>query len=116
MLGLNGPHLYINFPHNNNRKIATLNVLQEASVVNDVARNVPRINASLECQQPDHQSTMLEIEGKILNTHVSILIDSGASLSYIAPTVVEKCKLLKEKKCMAGTTINMSNSEGYKTG
>ena len=41
---------------------------------------------------------MLEVEGKILNTIVSILIDSGASLSYIAPKVVEKCKLCKEKK------------------
>ena len=41
---------------------------------------------------------MLEVEGKILNTLVSIFIDLGASLSYIAPRVVEKCKLLKEKQ------------------
>ena len=93
-----------------------LNPMQEASIANDKDRNVPIINASLEYRQADHQSTMLEIEGKILNTHVSILIDSGASLTYIAPTVVEKCKLLKEKKCMVGTTSNMSEAEGYKTG
>ena len=41
---------------------------------------------------------MLEVEGKISNTYVSILIDSGASLSYIAPKIVEKCKLVKEKQ------------------
>ena len=75
-----------------------LNPMQEASIANEKDRNLLIINASLEYRQADHQSTMLEIEGKILNTHVSILIDSGASLSYIAPTVVDKCKLLKEKK------------------
>ena len=41
---------------------------------------------------------MLEVEGIILNIPVSILIDSSAGLSYIAPRVVEKCKLLKEKQ------------------
>ena len=41
---------------------------------------------------------MLEVEGKILNTPVSILIDSGASLSYIVAKIVEKCKLVKEKQ------------------
>ena len=45
---------------------------------------------------------MLEVEGQILNTHVSIIIDSLSSLSYIAPRVVEKCKVLKEKKKMHG--------------
>ena len=67
-------------------------------MVNDIARNIPRINDALENTQADDKSTMLEVEGKISNTSVSILIDSGASLSYIAPRVLEKCKLSKEKK------------------
>jgi len=66
--------------------------------VNDIARNIPIVNVSLEYRHVDHQSTMLEVEGKVLNIHVSILIDSGSSLSYIAPKVVEKCKLSKEKQ------------------
>ena len=66
--------------------------------MNDIARNIPIVNVSLEYRQVDHQSTMLEVEGKVLNIHVSILIDSGSSLSYIAPKVVEKCKLSKEKQ------------------
>ena len=41
-------------------------MLQEASTVNDIAINIPRINDALEDWQADHQSTMLEEEGKIL--------------------------------------------------
>ena len=63
-------------------------MLQEASTVNDIAKNIPIVNVSLEYRQADQQSTMLEVEGKILNIHVSILIDSGSNLSYIVPKVV----------------------------
>ena len=73
-------------------------MLQDACTVNDIARNIPIVNVSLEYRQVYHQSTMLEVEGKVLNIHVSILIDSGSSLSYIASKVVEKCKLSKEKQ------------------
>ena len=66
--------------------------------MNDIARNIPIVNVSLEYRHVDHQSTMLEVEGKVLNINVSIIIDSGSSLSYIAPKVVEKCKLSKEKQ------------------
>ena len=77
--GCNGKHLYRNCPHNPNRKMPPMNMLQEVSMVNDLARNIPKINATLEDRKVDHQSTMLEVEGKILNTFVSVLIDSGAS-------------------------------------
>ena len=40
---------------------------------------------------------MVEIEGKSLNTYVSILIDPGAYRSYVAPTIVDICKLGKVK-------------------
>ena len=40
---------------------------------------------------------MVEIEGKILNTSVSILIDPGACWSYVAPKIVDICKLGKVK-------------------
>ena len=98
--GCNGPHLYKNCPHNPNKKMAPISMLQEASIVNDIAKNIPRISVALEDKQADHQSTMLEVESKISNTSVSILIDSRASLSYIAPRVLEKCELSKEKQKM----------------
>ena len=40
---------------------------------------------------------MVEVEGKINQTPIAILIDPGASLSYISPNLVEKCKLPVEK-------------------
>ena len=36
---------------------------------------------------------MVEVEGKINQIPISILIDPGASLSNISPNLVEKCKL-----------------------
>ena len=59
--------------------------MQEASTVGDVARNIPRINAALEDRQADFQPTMIELEGKLLSQNVSVLVDLGASLSYISP-------------------------------
>ena len=40
---------------------------------------------------------MVEVESMINQTPVTILIDPGASLNYIAPKMVEKCKLPVEK-------------------
>lgn len=36
---------------------------------------------------------MVEFEGKIFDQTVAILIDPGATLSYINPKIVEHCKL-----------------------
>jgi predicted aspartyl protease len=38
----------------------------------------------------------VEIEGKINNTHIYVLVDPGATLSYIALGVVDSNKLKKE--------------------
>ena len=40
---------------------------------------------------------MVEVEGMVNQTPVTILIDLGASLSYISPKIVEKCNLTVEK-------------------
>ena len=40
---------------------------------------------------------MVEIEGKIVQTSISVLIDLGSRSSYISPSVIEKWKLNKEK-------------------
>ena len=41
---------------------------------------------------------MVEIEGTLLKQFpISILIDPGASLSYVSPGIVEKCRLHKSK-------------------
>ena len=50
--------------------------------------SMPRINAALENRQAEYQTSMVEVEGMINQTPVTILIDLGASLSYIAPQIV----------------------------
>ena len=70
--------------------------LQEEPTVKDID-GTPRIYATLDGRQEYHQATMVEIEGKILNTYVSILIDPGACRSYVSPKIVDICKLGKVK-------------------
>ena len=62
--------------------------------VGDLVRTMPRINASLENQQAKYQTSMVEVEGMINQPPIAILIDLGASFSYISPKMVEKCKFL----------------------
>jgi hypothetical protein len=59
--------------------------------------NIPRIYVALEYQQVEHQSHMIEVEGKIINQFVSILIDSGAIHSYIDPKILDRLHLDKSK-------------------
>jgi len=58
---------------------------------------MPTISAALENRQADHETEMVEIEGTVNEKPVSILIDPGASLSYISPSIVEKNKLSLQK-------------------
>ena len=50
--------------------------------------------------QEDHQSTVVEVAGNIVEQSVSILIDPSSTHSYITPRVVEICafKKLKHRK------------------
>ena len=70
--------------------------MQEEPTIEDIV-GTPRIYAALDGREADHQATMVEIKGKILNTSVSILIDRGACQSCVAPKIVDLCKLGKVK-------------------
>jgi hypothetical protein len=72
-------------------------ILQEASTIRYIGRSMHTINAYLDGRQENHKSTIVEIEGKIYNNNVSILIYPEASLSYISPTLVESNKLKRVK-------------------
>ena len=72
---------------------SNVHTIQEEEIVGDVANEMPRINAALENRQDYHQTSMVEVQGMIQNHYVSILIDPGASLSYVSPSIVEKCNL-----------------------
>eukprot|EP00253_Pinus_taeda_P009984 PITA_09984 len=74
-----------------------LSQIHEASTVGEIGRSIPRINAALEDRQAEYQPTMVEFEGNISNLTVSVLIDPGATLSYVSPKIVECCKLQSTK-------------------
>jgi hypothetical protein len=67
--------------------------IQEAITVNDVARSMPWIYAAMDNKQADHQASMVDMEGMISNHLVSILIELGSNLSYVAPQTIDECKI-----------------------
>eukprot|EP00253_Pinus_taeda_P012189 PITA_12189 len=93
--GCGGPHYIKNCPQRKGTE--QLSQIHEASTVGEVGRSVPIINAALEDRQAEYQPTMVEFEGKISNLAISVLIDPGATLSYVNPKVVERCNLQSVK-------------------
>jgi hypothetical protein len=91
------PYLRRNCPCLNSTNRTTVQNLQEASTMGDVGRSMHWINAIVDGRQYDHQSCVVEIEGKINSIQIFFLIDLGATLSYITPGMVESNKLKKMK-------------------
>ena len=69
----------------------------QASTIGYVGSNVPRIYATLDGRQANHQCRMIKVVGKIDSEPISIFIDYGVIHSYTAPNLVEKCHLKKIK-------------------
>jgi hypothetical protein len=67
--------------------------IQEDTIVYDMGI----IYASLDDRQEKYQSNMIEVEGKIINQHVTILIDLGSIHCYIYPKIVDRLHLEKRK-------------------
>eukprot|EP00253_Pinus_taeda_P016981 PITA_16981 len=93
--GCGGPHYIKNCPQRKGTE--QLSQIHEASTVGEIGRSIPRINVALEDRQVEYQPTMVEFEGNISNLTVSVLIDPGATLSYVSPKIVERCKLQSTK-------------------
>jgi hypothetical protein len=83
-------------PHRG-EKGRTVHNVQQAKTMEDMGKNVPRIYEALDNKQAKYQSQMIEVEGMINNQTISILIDSGASNSYIDPKMVESLHLPRSK-------------------
>ena len=96
------PHLRRNYPRLNSATRTIDHNLQEALTVGDVDRSLHRINAVMDGRQANHQSSVVEIEGKINNTRIYVLIDPRATLSYITPGIVELNKLKKIRHANLG--------------
>jgi hypothetical protein len=84
--------MYKDFPHRKDR-VKTVHNIQEATIV----ENMRRIYAALNDRQAEYQSNMIDVEGKIINQPIVILIDSGASHCYIDPKIVDRLQLGKSK-------------------
>jgi hypothetical protein len=87
--GCGGDHMYINFPHRG-EKLRSVHNVQQAMTVEGMGINVPRIYAGLDNKQAKFHSCMIEVECKINDQPISILIDSRASDIYLDPKMVER--------------------------
>jgi predicted aspartyl protease len=94
--GCKEDHRFRDCPHRGKKGRDVHNV-QRAETVEDMGRNVSSIYASLDNKQAEYQSHMIEVEGMINNQTLVILIDSGASHSYIGPKMVESFRLPRIK-------------------
>jgi hypothetical protein len=65
--------------------------------VEDMGSRMPKIYVALDNKQVEFQSHMIEVEGMINNRPLIILIDSGASHSYVDPRLVEILRLSRRK-------------------
>ena len=61
----------------------------------DVGHNIPRIYAATDNRRADHQASIVEIDAKLSDQVVSILIDPISNYTYINPDLVDKCGLVK---------------------
>ena len=52
-----------------------------------MAKGTPRIYATMDDRQENHQAIMVEVGGKISTQSVSIWIDPRSNLSYIHPKI-----------------------------
>ena len=74
----NGPH-YASVCPNWKKIVSDIHTIQEEMIVGDLVRKSGRINAALEKRQADYQTSMVEVEGKLNQIPISILIDPRAS-------------------------------------
>jgi hypothetical protein len=89
-------HRYKYFPHRND-KVRVVHNVQHAETMEDMGSRIPRIYAALDNKQAKYQSHIIEVEGMINNQTITILIDSGASHSYIDPRMVGSLHLPRSK-------------------
>ena len=87
------PHYLRDFPVKRRNSAPNLHAVQRETTTGDLAKELPRISATLENRQADHQTSMVEVEGMIKDKPISILIDPSASLSYVSPSIAENCNL-----------------------
>jgi hypothetical protein len=82
-------------------RMRTMHNIKEDDTMDDMGRIMQRIYAGLNNRKEDYRCHMIEVEGKIDNKLIYILIDSGDIHSYIDPNMVEIFKLKISKHEMS---------------
>jgi hypothetical protein len=88
--------LYRDFPHKGEMMRIVHNI-QEAKIVEYMEGSMPRIYSALDKKQEEYQSPVIEVEGKINNHPITILIEYGARHSYINSNIIEIFQLQRSK-------------------
>jgi hypothetical protein len=81
-------HLYRDFPHKG-EKMTIFHNIQEVEILKDMGGIIPSIYVVLDNKKMKYQSPMIEVEVKIDNQLIAILINSRAIHSYINANIVE---------------------------
>ena len=89
--------MFRDFPQSS-EKVRTEHSVQQAMIVEDIGRSVPRIYATLDNKKVEFQLHMIKmVETNINNQPIDILIDSGTIHSYLDPKMVERLQLPRRK-------------------
>ena len=81
-----------------NRNEGQVPSTQEVETVGQESGIIPKICTVLEDHQAGHNSTVVEVEGDIIEHIVYVLIDPGSTHRYIMPGFVEMCPFKKSKQ------------------
>ena len=76
--------------------IPQIYTVQEAYTVRDVGQIILRIYVALDNKHADDRTSIIEMDGKLCDKVISILIDPGANYSYVNLDMMDKCGLRKE--------------------
>jgi hypothetical protein len=85
--GCKGDHMYRVCPRISER-VRNVHNVQQFETVEDMDINLPKIYVAPDKNQVEFQSHMIEVEGKINNQPIVILIDSRSSHIYLDPKMV----------------------------
>jgi len=88
--------MYKDCPHRG-EKVRNIHNVQHDDIVEDMGRNMLRIYIALDNKKYEFQSHMIEVEGKINDKPIAILIDSGASHGYTDIEMVERFHFPRRK-------------------
>ena len=69
----------------------------EVKTVGNVGQRIPCIYAVMDNRKAYHRESIVEMEDKLCDQVVSILIDPGSNYSYVNPNLVDLNKEVHEK-------------------